>query len=41
VLLEKLTQPFFKLDAPIIEGEGSLKTLTKSQNNNIYGELKN
>jgi len=41
VLLEKLTQPFFKLDDPIIEGDGSLKTLTKSQNTKIYGELRN
>jgi hypothetical protein len=41
VLLEKLTQPFFKLDDPIIEGDGSLKMLTKSQNYEIYGEVKN
>jgi hypothetical protein len=41
VLLEKLTQPFFKLDDPIIEGDGSLKMLTNSQDNKIYGELKN
>ena len=40
VLLEKLDEPFFKLDAPIIEGDGSLKTLTKSQNNKIIGETR-
>jgi len=33
-------ESFFMLDERHIEGVGSLKTLTKSQNNNIYGETR-
>jgi hypothetical protein len=42
VLLEKLADPFSNWNDSHIEGVGSLKTLTKSQNNNNnYGELIN
>ena len=43
VLLEKLAEPFFKLDDPHIEGVESLKEtrLAKSQKLKIYGELVN